>query len=83
LHIRDPETTVKNIVQWLQGKKFEKFGLASFGPLGLNRNQPDFGYITSTPKPNWGNFPIGPSLAKELNLTYYGFETDVNACAKA
>jgi fructokinase len=63
-------------------------GIASFGPVDLNRNSATYGHITSTPKPGWNNTNVAGRLLKlyhELGLKSLplGFDTDVNGAALA
>ena len=37
-------------------------GIASFGPLDLDRHSPTYGSITSTPKPGWRHTPVATTL---------------------
>ncbi len=55
-------------------------GIASFGPVDPNPSSPTFGYITTTPKPGWGNTDVGGALSRALGLPV-GFDTDVNGAA--
>ena len=55
-------------------------GVASFGPVNLDSTSPTFGYITTTPKPDWANTDIVGGLKAELNIPVI-FDTDVNAAA--
>jgi fructokinase len=63
-------------------------GVASFGPVDLNKNSATYGYITSTPKPGWTNTNVAGrllTLYHDLGLTSLplGFDTDVNGAALA
>jgi fructokinase len=49
---------MKKIVQYYSGKKYDEIGIASFGPVCLNRSSEAYGSITSTPKLKWTNFPL-------------------------
>ncbi len=55
-------------------------GIGSFGPLDLNTASPTYGYITSTPKPNWHQVDLFGSIRKAFDLPV-AFDTDVNAAA--
>lgn len=55
-------------------------GIASFGPLDLNRASPTYGYITTTPKPGWGQVDLCGRVEQGLNVPV-AFDTDVNAAA--
>ena len=57
-------------------------GIASFGPIDLDRSSPTYGYITTTPKPGWGDVDVARYVGRELSLPI-GFDTDVNATALA
>lgn len=51
-------------------------GIASFGPLGLDRSRPDYGHITSTPKSGWAQVDLVGHLASRFRVPI-GFDTDV------
>jgi fructokinase len=55
-------------------------GIASFGPVDPDPKSPMFGYITSTPKPDWGNTNFGQAISRALDVPV-GFDTDVNGAA--
>ncbi len=55
-------------------------GIGSFGPIELNRDSSNYGFITSTPKPGWSNINICGLIKEELKIPV-GFNTDVNAAA--
>jgi len=55
-------------------------GIASFGPVELNRRAVNFGHITNTPKPEWSNIPIVDMLSRSLSIPV-AFDTDVNGAA--
>jgi fructokinase len=57
-------------------------GVASFGPVDLNRTSSRYGFITSTAKPGWRNTDIARRLAKLFPIPV-GFDTDVNGAALA
>ena len=44
---------MESIVEWLKDKEFTKLGIASFGPLCLNKEDKLYGSITSSPKLKW------------------------------
>lgn len=78
----DPQTTLSQIVSFLRTHApFISLGVASFGPLDLNRSSQTYGYITSTPKPGWQRTPV-LSFFEEFDVPI-GFDTDVNAPALA
>jgi fructokinase len=57
-------------------------GIASFGPVELNRTSSRYGFITSTAKPGWRNTDVARRLAKLFPIPV-GFDTDVNGAALA
>lgn len=77
-----PSETMPEIIDFFKGEEIESLGLASFGPVDLNKNSKTYGCITSTPKLAWRNFPILPLLKDALKVPCY-IDTDVNASALA
>lgn len=81
-----PEETMRRTVEFFRegcaklGENIVSLGVGSFGPVGLRKDKPDYGYVTSTPKPGWRNAPVAPVLEKELNIPVI-FDTDVNTAA--
>lgn len=57
-------------------------GIASFGPVGLDRARPDYGHITSTPKPGWRQVDLVGRFAARFGVPI-GFDTDVAGAALA
>jgi fructokinase len=55
-------------------------GVASFGPLDLDRSSSTYGCITSTPKPGWTSTDIVGPLQEATDVPI-GFDTDVNGAA--
>lgn len=84
---RDPATTLGRVVDFLRDQSrllgtLSSIGVASFGPVVLDRSSPHYGFIGQTPKPGWSNTDMAGTLARELSLPI-GFDTDVNAAALA
>ena len=79
---RMPEETMPDIIGYFQDKKIEALGISSFGPLNLDETSPDFGNITTTPKPGWHNYPLRRTLLEALKVPV-GIDTDVNGAALA
>lgn len=75
-----PEETMGGLIEYFQDKGIEALGIGSFGPLSLDRNAPDFGAITTTPKLAWRNYPLRKAFADALKVPV-GIDTDVNAAA--
>lgn len=55
----DPRVTISALRSWLRRKitvdGIAAVGVGSFGPIDPNRKSSTYGFITSTPKPGWGN----------------------------
>ena len=82
----DPAALLTNVVAWLKPRNFDCLGVASFGPIDLHAKSPQYGFITTTPKPGWRNTDILGPIRKGLELPDdfpVGFDTDVNAPAMA
>jgi fructokinase len=82
---RDPALTLAHIEAVLEGWSkrhggFAALGLASFGPLELDRESPAYGYITDTTKPNWSHTRVAGLFADRFGVPV-GFDTDVNGAA--
>lgn len=75
-----PEETIPKVVEFFREKEIVALGVGSFGPIDPNKYSPTYGYITSTPKPNWGNYNLLGELKKHFNIPI-GFDTDVNGAA--
>jgi len=78
-----PDETLKTILVQLSAlravRPFDRVGVASFGPLGVDPTRSDWGRIGSTPKPGWSGADVAGVLGR-LNLPIV-IETDVNAAA--
>lgn len=59
----------------------DALGIASFGPIDLDRRSATYGWITSTPKSGWSRTPLTPRF-RALDIPL-GFDTDVNGAALA
>ena len=82
-----PEETIGQLIEWLaesqqQHGALSAIGIASFGPLQLDRAAANWGHITATTKPGWSNTDFAARVGRELELPV-GFDTDVNGPALA
>ncbi len=75
-----PEETISKTIAFFKENPVEAIGLGSFGPLDINVDSPTYGYITTTPKPDWGGINLLGKISDELNVPV-AFTTDVNASA--
>lgn len=60
--------------------RLSALGIASFGPLDLNRESATYGHITSTPKEGWAQVVMVDYFEKAFSVPVV-FETDVNGAA--
>ena len=79
---RSPEETMPELIRYFSGKGIAALGIGSFGPLDLNSQSPTFGYITTTPKEKWQNFPLKKAFEDALHVPV-ALDTDVNAAMLA
>ena len=76
-----PDETLGAIEQVLRRwSGYDALGIASFGPVSLDRAAADFGFITATTKPGWSNTDVGMRLAQIAQVPF-GFDSDVNGAA--
>lgn len=78
LPTKEPEETLTEIAAYFADKGIAALGIGSFGPLDLDPLSPDYGSITTTPKPGWQNVPVFQILRDALSVPV-GIDTDVNA----
>jgi fructokinase len=80
---RDPTTTLAQAGEWFESKgSISALGIASFGPVELDRSTPFWGHITNTPKRGWANCNLAGYFAERFEVPI-GFDTDVNGAALA
>jgi fructokinase len=79
-----PDETLGAAIGWLreQGLAPDAIGIAAFGPLDLDRESPQWGHITRTPKPHWANTDLAGPFARAFACSV-AIETDVNGAALA
>jgi len=79
-----PDETIERAIQFFRaqrlGEPIRAIGIAAFGPVDPNPDSPTFGYITTTPKPGWGNTDFAGRVQRALRVPV-GFDTDVNGAA--
>lgn len=85
IETRDPQSTLAEIDavlgRWHAKHGFAAVGVASFGPLQLDRSAPDFGSIVSTTKSGWSDTPLLPRF--ERFAVPVAIDTDVVGAARA
>jgi fructokinase len=79
-----PEETIDRCIAYFEEHRRREpiaaIGISSFGPVDPHPESPTWGYITTTPKPGWGQIPFAGRLAEALGVPV-GFDTDVNGAA--
>ncbi len=82
----DAPATLAAVGDWLERANaehgFDALGIASFGPLCLDRNSARFGRILETPKTGWTGADVVGTLSGRLGVPV-GFDTDVAGAALA
>lgn len=78
----DPDETLGAVIDFFAGYELTAVGVASFGPLELDRQSPRFGTMLLTPKPGWTGTPVYERLSTDLGVPV-ALDTDVNAAALA
>lgn len=73
-----PEVTMPKMIAFFREHEIDALGVGSFGPLDLNPASPTYGYITSTPKLAWKDYPLLEKLLDGRDIPA-GIDTDVNA----
>ena len=82
LPTREPVLTMPEIIGFFRENPVDALGIGSFGPLDLRKDSPTYGYITSTPKLIWRDYPLLPELQAKLNIPC-AIDTDANAAVLA
>ncbi len=73
-----PAETLAKCIEFFRAEApLDAIGVGCFGPIELDRRSPNYGRVTVTPKPGWGNAKIVAPLADALGVPI-GFDTDVN-----
>lgn len=82
-----PAETIGGALDWMSAQcdrvgGLAAIGIASFGPVSLDPDAPDFGHITATTKPGWSGTSFARVFADRFGVPI-GFDTDVNGAALA
>jgi fructokinase len=80
-----PDETIREATNFLLEQqelhgRLSAVGIAAFGPVDLHLDTPTYGFITTTPKPDWSYTDIAGPVQKTLGVPV-GFDTDVNGAA--
>jgi fructokinase len=78
-----PDETLSSAIAWFADQpRIDAIGIASFGPLNLDRADASYGSIASTTKPGWSGVPLLNMVRDALGVTC-AINTDVNGAALA
>jgi fructokinase len=76
-----PDETIGGVIEFLQrprpGLELAAVGVATFGPICLDRTSPAYGCTTATTKVGWNDIRIVGPMAVRLGVPI-GWDTDVN-----
>jgi len=76
-----PDDTFGRIIEYFSEQNktapISAIGIATFGPVDLDKKSATFGYITPTTKPGWTNANFYGSIKNAFNVPV-GIDTDVN-----
>lgn len=80
-----PEETFAEIIGYFKEcekrvGKLDAIGVASFGPIGVDKNKANYGKILDTPKEGWAGFDILGCLKETFDIPI-GIHTDVTGSA--
>src|SRR5260370_15872884 len=79
-----PGETLARIIDFFQQEQLTTplaaIGIGSCGPISPDRQAPDYGLITSTPKPGWAHTDIAGTIGRALGVPV-GSDTEVTAAA--
>ncbi|PGL72541.1 ROK family protein [Bacillus sp. AFS055030] len=75
-----PDETIPKVIEFFDKFPIRAIGIASFGPIDVNKESATYGNITSTPKKEWKNYPFLQVFKGHFSVPI-GFNTDVNAAA--
>jgi len=75
-----PDETLARVYEFFDQYELAAIGIGSFGPIDVNPASETYGFITTTPKPHWGNYDFLGAVKERYKIPI-GFTTDVNAAA--
>ena len=75
-----PEETLAQVIAFFKEENIEAMGIGTFGPINIDKDSEQYGFVTTTPKPGWSNYDFLGKMKQEFNIPF-GWDTDVNAAA--
>lgn len=76
----DPDGTLERICRYFEDQDVASVGVASFGPLELDRRSSSYGKMLTTPKPGWTGAQVYQRLSDGIGAPIV-LDTDVNGSA--
>ncbi|BBM16727.1 fructokinase [Enterococcus avium] len=76
----DPQTTFKQVFAFFDRYPIEALGIGSFGPIGIQPDQENYGHILATPKEGWAGVDFLGQMKQRYKVPT-AWTTDVNAAA--
>jgi len=73
-----PEKTMGKVFNFFDQFDLNSMGIGSFGPIDVIPSSKTYGYITTTPKPDWAHFDFLGAVKAKYDIPVY-WTTDVNA----
>jgi fructokinase len=67
-----PERTIGQVIDYFRDKNVDAIGIGTFGPIDVDPASSTYGYVTTTPKPGWSEYPFMPMLRKVFNVLSVG-----------
>lgn len=77
-----PEETLGAVARYFSDHPVDAVGIATFGPVETRRSRPEYGRITTTPKPGWEGADLIGAVRSVLDVPMT-VDTDVNGAALA
>lgn len=78
-----PDETIGPCLDFLRDhRSIEALGIASFGPIVVDRSMPNYGALGSTPKPGWSGVELLRQFSEPFGVAA-DIETDVESAAVA
>lgn len=76
----EAEIVIPQLVEWFRNHPVAALGIASFGPLDLNKKSDTYGYVMDTPKKGWQRVDFVSPFKETFGIPM-AFDTDVNGAA--